>query len=283
MADPIATKVTIFFEGTTLRDGGIGVGRKYGFTESYYFPGAPADAVKNLKGTGKLLQGPGLASARAVILPTQCDIVGYRVQQVSPLPVGPSDSDTLSYRGLDVRTDMPQVSIRVRLKGLATTNFRVQVVRCIPDEYILNGEFTPTQQFQNKVDSFVAALSGWSFKAKDKDQNKIPIIEITIAGVVETGVAHALIEGNKVQIGRGRTIASRKSFAGVFRVSKVTDATHFTIDPYLIPLIVRGGYCQKLLTIYPGIDTINSKVGKSTTKKVGRPFDVFIGRQSGRK
>jgi hypothetical protein len=284
MADPIIAKITMFFQGNTQQQGKGGApARAFGWSESFYFPGTVDTAIATLSGAGRgKLAARGLATARAALLPKQAGIVAVRGQQVSPQPPGPSTTIDYLVEGGDQETDMPQISLLIGLPGVGVTNIRRQIIRCIPDIQVEDGEYTPKNGFDKLVQNFIDLLDGWNFKGKDRGAAKVPVISIDGTGLVTTSQDHGLAIGDNVSVGKGRTLAFRNSFSGSFKVLTTPTARTLTLTPYNTPVVVQGGYIRKVTPVYPSINVAKAFVERSVTRKTGRPFAVFHGRQ-GRK
>jgi len=249
-------------------------GRTGGWTESWYFEGDLSAAI--IAFTGPV----GLCKVRAAFLPGTATISGQRYQQVSPT-VGASVTRGKEFRGNPLlATDLPQVSLLVSIPGLGVANVRHHIFRCIPDDMVVLGEYSPTAQFRQFVGTFYSALQGWKFRGLDMSIARIPIQSYNeVTGLVTTFAAHGFAVDEVAQFS-GLKEDPTDAATGYSRlVVAVPSSTTFTVLPKPIGRTFTIGYVKRQSFIYPAVDAFNCESERAVTRKVGRPFDAFRGRR----
>jgi len=267
-------KCTMVFKMATDPLGTDEPGRTGGWTESWYFEGDLTAAVQQFTG------GVGLCKVRATFLPGTASISGQRYQQVSPT-VGASITRGKEFRGNPLlQTDMPQVSLLTTLPGAGVSNVRHHIFRCIPDEMVILGEYSPTAQFRQFVGTMFQALGQWKFRGLDLSIARIPIVSYNeVTGLVTTFAAHGFAVDEVAQFS-GLKEDQTDAATGYSRlVVAVPSSTTFTVLPKPIGRTFTIGFVKRQSFVYPTIDSLNCEPERAIVRKVGRPFDAFRGRR----
>jgi len=221
-----------------------------------------------------------LCAKRAALLPASGTIVAQRYQEVDP--VGPSKVDTARFPGGSLLCDYPSLSLYCRVRGSGVRNIRPMYLRGLPDVTITRGEFTPSFTYAATLQRFFTELQGFSFRAQALGNQTVAVLTILATGEVHaaapglTGVA----AGSKVSITGCRTEGG-KVISGTFIVSAAASPTIFTLANYPAT-VTTGGNVRLFGNIYPEVPADGVTVSRVVTKKVGRPFGLFRGRQSPR-
>lgn len=260
--------------------------RTAGWSESWYANATSIQAVI-AAATGAAAAGSGswgfsgMWAQRAALLPIGTSIVGYRIQQVSP--VGPSQAGALTWAGGSGYTaDLPTSALLMRSPGIGANNIRRFMLRGIPDNQITEGEFQPSADYRTGVNLFIGSLSGWLFRARDLSQPSIRIVSISAGGVVQTETPITYAVNNMVRI--LRTVdAGHNLRGGRFQVSVIGPGTNtFTLNNWNYGA-TTGGSVRLDGVVYPTVDSANTNWSRVTTRRVGRPFNAWRGRRSKRR
>jgi len=269
-------KATMLFSLTTAPDNGLDNARTGGWSESWYFSGTIAETVT------AFTSGAGaLCPLRAALLPATASIMGQRYQTVDPLPVGAAISRARDFPGRPVLvTDVPQMALLISCVGVAVPNVKHFVMRGVPDENVVGGEFKPVVSYANALELFLAKLGTFKFKGMDSTVPKIAVSEVnTAAGTCTTKVPHNFVVGDRVRFTGLQNSQTVKSFSEERTVISIPTVNTFVFASQLIGFTYTIGFVRKKTTIYIPVDPANSEVQRATVRKVGRPFDQYVGRR----
>lgn len=261
------TKCTAMFQLTTTSSESSFGARTAGWSESYYTDTTNPVIVRN---DFELLCG-----RRAALLPESGAIVGQRYNQVGP--VGPSHTSGVILPGVkQSNCDIPQMAALCRAFASNTNNVRNLILRGVPDARVVDGEFQPSQQWIAAFGSFTSTLAnkGYKFRGRDLSQTLFPIMQISNAGVMQLEVNGNYVVGDYVRVLRTVNRNDRK-IGGRFRISIVTDPTHYVLQNWTGGDTVRG-QVRKDAIVNPSFGTVSLQ--RIITRKVGRPFGQYVGR-----
>lgn len=227
-----------------------------------------------------------LAYARAVALPTQGSIIGYR-QQVytldgNKLVPGGARTGNLNAPGRPTQEcDQPQVALEIKLASAGKANIGKMVLRGIPDNQASNGEYRPQAAFDLVISRWIALLTQTQcqFLGRDLTMATQRVVSIT-GGVLTTGASLGAAVGDYVRLLRVRDTFGRP-VTGVFRVTAVAGFAYTLagLDPDIVVNAV-GSARKDLLALFP---ITSGETGRIRVKKVGRPFEGYRGRASKRR
>jgi len=263
----------IFSSATNVSDTNSPTRRTGGWSETFYYNGSFEAALSAFQ------QGANsFCATRAALLPTGCGIIGQRYQQTSP--VGPSATRSQLFPGRTATpADVPQMALLCSVPGVGVPNVRPMTLRGIPDEYVVEGEFSPSRPYSDALKKFFnSGLTNLYFKGKDKTQPKIDIATVTAGQVVTTVLPHGLAVGDSVLIAKNKVTASGNTQKAIGLVVSVTSATIFTTESLNL-FAGTGGYAQKQIVIYVQVDPPNVQFSRIVVRKVGRPFVQYRGRR----
>lgn len=245
--------------------------RTAGWTESFYDTGTTIDVFRE--------EFELLCAKRAALLATGGRIVGQTYVGIDP--PGPGATAATAFNGPAGRpADSPNVALVCRATAVGLRNTRTLKLAGIPDQFVTLGEFNPTPAYETQLQAFFGQLVDrhWDFRGKDFDQPAIPIFAISNAGLVTTMENTALVVGDFVEILRTQA-AVPSELVRLYQVSAVTNATKFTLADWTAGA-AKGGRVRKRAYVYPTYAAV--KFRRLGTRKVGRPFTGFVGRQSKR-
>lgn len=225
-----------------------------------------------------------LAVARAGMLPVSGHCVGYRITPA--INAGQAYSKAFSFPGgSHERCDMPQMALAIRMTTAAGIN---RTIRCagLPDDVVKGGEYSPTTFFQVQVAEFVKLLKlGFGTYGVNRTNALKSISGITVGGLVTTVEPHGYVANEEVRFFRTRDIYGQ-TIRGNWKVIEPIAASTFTLRNYNTPGTriygaVHTGKVRKITPTFSGFT--DSTRFRSTTRKVGAPFDRFRGKASKRR
>jgi len=264
-------KFTMIFQYVSGQGNPGDLALKGGWSESYYSSTAGEAKIESFK---------ILSQLRANLLPLRSYVSGIRIQPVDPS--GPAQLFSVNYPGNGAAvvkaSDIPQMAVLLRFRGLGVLNTRTQRIAAIPDPQVTYGEYKPTMNYRIVMSSFLLALNEWQFRAADLTQPKREIVSVSTAGVVTTIGNHGLVLGDKVKI--FSTLDTDGSpHTGLFTVDLAIEATQFRVKNWPHGACTEG-QCQKYVIIYPGILVDETNISRVVTRKIGRPSLGYRGRRS---
>jgi hypothetical protein len=266
-------KVTMFFELQTQHTDKAIAGRVGGWTESWYYPGDVSQAIQETNAA------KGLSSLRAAMLPRTGAVVAQRFQIVDTVPKGSSTMRFKNFPGGGFETDQPQVAILVNVPTTQGKNVKKLILRGIPDQFIIDGEFTPDPIFTAALIKFQNEIGLYRFRGQDFTRPLVPIVSITSVGQVTMVGGVPFANGDKVQIigpkliTTGRTVPTK-----TYTVLNPAGNT-FTAANWSQPALAEFGNARIVAPAFYTPDTDNIEVERSIVRKVGRPFDLYRGRR----
>lgn len=228
-----------------------------------------------------------LASKRAALLPAQGSVIGYRLANYTIsgnrlLPTG-SSTGKLQYPGNPTRpTDLPQVALEMSGSSSGVANTSRFVLRGIPDEMMVGGEYQPSGAFKGSVTVFSNELimRAWAFLARDLTQPNVKVLSAA-GGVLRVEASTGAALNDYVRFRRVYD-DDNVPISGAFRVTNVADGgLTLTLSNFTRVVTVANGTVRKDLLALQLFRTINPS--RAVIKKVGRPFESYRGRQSKRR
>ncbi len=184
------TKCTMIIElATNTSDPNLAARRLGGWSESWYDDGTPPTRVRLAECVG----------CRGALLPRGGAVVGQRYQQLNP--TGPSQSTSNRFPGNALLgTDQPQSSLLCKVPGIGVRNVRPMLLRGIPDTMCVEGEFSPSPEFQTALNNFFLELKDYQFHGKDLSLTKYTIFSIASDGSIENAHGWQDVDGRTVDV-----------------------------------------------------------------------------------
>jgi hypothetical protein len=251
-----------------------------GWSEYFYFyTDSVIDLLSALRtGFGGL---PAYLPARAALLPPSGQIVGVRLYQGG---AGKGQSYGFSYPGqAGLEQDFPQSALLCKTGPPGVAVSRRFTLRCIPDDVVQGGEFTPSPGYANAVANYFQALYNFTFRAFDPTAATAGIFNISAAGVITTTIAVQPFLVNQI-VTITRTLDGNQlfhKFQGV--VTSVGPAQNqFTVSGWTFGACTGGTVSLKSKLHYSMNPSV-SAVSRIVVRKVGRPFEQYRGRRSKRR
>jgi hypothetical protein len=254
-----------------------------GWTESWYYNGVSVADCYNKFWGGANGNVNNLCAARAGLLPNSAAIVGQRFQQLDP--VGPSQSLNQEFAGQRAwPCDVPQMALLCKVPGTGVRNIRQMILRGIPDQFVVEGEFAPNQTMTRNLNSYIGSLANFAFRALDAAARPTAIFDVQAeAGdigrvVTVSGVTPVTAIGQIVTI-RGTATPGGPKISGQFQVTELVGVSSFRIRNWTAGH-TYGGTVALRSFINPAVDAGNITIGRVIVKKVGRPPVGYVGRRS---
>jgi len=253
-----------------------------GWSESFYFPGgsiaAANDAVNGRPGVANI----SLCEYRAGLLPTSAQIIGQRFQEVNP--VGRSQSFSKVWGGgSGFACDIPQMALLTRIPAAASNNVRMYIIRGIPDQLVVDGEFAPTQAYRNAINRLFVKLSEFQMRVVVRGAVPNTVATIDNNGLVTfTNTRPTVNPGDRITF-YNILNAVGDPMTATYVVEKLGDgALQLSIRGW-IGSNYHGGTAVGTSVTYPALTNNGATIGRIIVKKVGRPFVGYRGRASTRK
>lgn len=227
-----------------------------------------------------------LAKKRAVLLPSQCAVIGWRYEQFTILgnqliPNGCSSGRFLYPGGQLMDLNLPQDALQISAGGVGVPNTTRFSLRCIPDTQIAYGEYQPTQVFKSAMTLYLKQLSGdlWGFVGRVKtglqarvnsNANNVVTLSADVGGIPGTD----FLRFNRVNDWSGNPVVG--SFLITAKVGSV-----YTLSGFPSVTITKPSGTARidaLARFYYSACTPD----RATSRKIGRPFAQYRGRASRR-
>lgn len=296
--DPsMAIKVVMQFQVTTNDQAGnnagsIGYTRRGhigGWTEHVWYNGDTLSDLRTLLYSTNFY-GPGLCLARARLLPKSALVYGVKLYKGG---AGRGQTEGRSFPGnSSYDTDIPQMAALCRGGSTGFAVSRVFEVRCIPDDMVTSGEFSPTTSYASNFAAYFNQLGGFSFLANDPTNVANPIFELfqfSDGTAPYTNYAIVTLNGpNSFALNDIVTLNQvldangvRRSFTGSV-IAPGPGANQFKLGGWTFGPATGGTATLKSKGIF-NLDPNGFSVSRITTRKVGRPFEKYVGRRSSRR
>jgi hypothetical protein len=226
-----------------------------------------------------------LAQYRAALLSNSAAIIGQRYSIIG----GGSSTSGRQFPGrAGVLSDIPQMALLCTCLASGQPNIRRFMLRGIPDDIVYEGSYKPTGAFTTALNTyFTKVTSGsWCMRGRDLTVANTALVGVVIGtgarGLVQTATSLTLLVGQQVQFMRTRDQYGR-TIKGTFTVAEVTDGFNFAVSNWTYGNVDRGFVRRVGAPIFPvALDGSFTPV-RITTRRVGRPFGQYRGRQSKRR
>lgn len=275
----MTVKYTQLFNAVTIDKDGNAF-RSSGWSESHYTSLAP-----NTTQLGTATSNLDLT--RAALLPTNSKIVGQRVQVVD------ADGNVSFSRGYEVvnpgsagtQIDLPQMSLEWPIRGGGGTNQAVRNIRGVPDARVVQGEYSPSSQFNAALLAYFTELrNNWKFKGRIRTNLKAKVLSINAEGLLVTNTPHGLNEGDSFYLMFARNVAGKK-VSGLYQMGNTSNPNTGSIVNWAGGLVTGKGKVRKAGNDFFAIEIFDNEVldPLAVSRKVGRPFHQFHGHRTVKK
>jgi len=244
------------------------LGKSAGWSEVWY-----ADASNSTAAATAFIP---VLEKRAGCLGRSTSIIGYRVQEFGKRAFVVNRAFP---PGLDVGQDIPQMALECKVYGTGVENVKFFQLRGVPDSLVVNGAYTPSQQFQFNLIAYGIALqaSQIAFQCIDQTKPQVKILSITQDGnfVLAPGLTYD--EGNTLSLLRTKNQIGQ-NVSGNYRIEQKTSNTVGKLQAWSKGPVLNNGKARVREYVYP-IVVGNSLTGiQISTRKVGRSFFQYRGR-----
>ena len=278
-------KVVMKFRAATSGPGGVA--RVAGFSESVWF--LSDDVAACLVACRTASGGLGLLPARAGLLPSQAAIVELKLYQGG---AGRGQSFAVNYPGQRGPTDLPNMALLASTFDPLTGKTRRWFIHCVPDQYVVTGEYAPDQAMRDAVDNYFRLLNLFGFftaipsPATAKITTIVSIPPVAPATIPTALVNLEAIDGitagmtvnfSGVKLDNGNPIAPRPA-----NVQSITGANQFLLPTWTFGNAKEGTVSQSAYQASQ-FSAANCQIVRAATRKVGRPSGGFVGRASKRR
>lgn len=274
----MAVKTVVRFNGLTSAApahailGYSGKQHAFGFSEHYWHSTGDVASAKTFFRNS-------YAPARAAILPANVTIVdaliyGDGAGRGVPVPIGTT--------GSQANSDQVNVAALCSSRHPSAPHQRRWWVHCLPDIWVQNGELHITVAQSLFFRTYFNVMMGTSWLGLVQNDLR-DIVSVTTNGLVSLPGASPYSVGQLLRVVRTLDANNRRRGGQKF-VGSVGPLTHqFTLNDWTFGATTGGQIFRPTYTFYSLGDGEGPFVERSGTKKVGRPFDLYRGRQPARR
>lgn len=274
----MATKVIVRFNGITsaapphLSIGYIGSEHAFGFSETFWMNPGVAANVKTYIQTF-------FAPRRAGILPSNVKILDALMYtsgggRGTPVPIGMS--------GIQPVSDQVNVAALVSTRHTTAPAQRRWWVHCLPDVFVQSGELYLTVAQAGQFQSYLTAMNGtqWLGLVQNSLQS---VITISTNGLVTLPGVSPFSVGQLLRVTRTLDASKRRVGAQKFVASIGPLSNQFTLADWTLGATTGGSIFRPTYDFYTIGEGDGAHIERAGTKRVGRPFDLYRGRQPARR
>lgn len=260
-------KATFLFSQSTGQATAI---RAAGFSETWYYPDDWATIAPKLS---------NFARRRAGFASRNTSIIGCRVQEIG----GRSQmfTEVRELGQLASGGDIPNMALQAVCVGTVGQYKKYFQLRGIPDSLVEFGEFTPTQAFSAAWTQWKTAMQGQGaqFQCINATNPRVSILSIAADGTFITAAGTAFAVNGKVILRRTKNTIN-ENVSGTYYIETRTDDTHGKIRNWASGTVNSNGTLAVYSFTYVTFADVDAtRFLAPTTRKVGRPFFGFRGRQ----
>jgi len=270
----MATKIVLRLNGFTTAAppqssiGYTGAAHAFGTSESVWVSLVSDNAVKNYI---RLTLGP----ARAGCLPsnvTLTDALMYTSAGGRGVPV------PLGFVGTQPRSDQVNVAALMATRNPTAPAQRRWWLHCLPDIWVVDGELVVNAVQTGYIRNYLNAMQvgNWLGLVRNDLQS---IVTISQAGLVSLAGASPYAVGQLLRVSRTLDANKRKRGAQKFVASVGPLANQFTLGDWTLGTCTGGSIFRPTYDFYSIGGGDGAYVERVGTKRVGRPFDLYRGRQ----
>lgn len=274
----MAMRYSMLFDvTTTVKNGQVSHSHSGGWSESFW--------AGNTSPPFSFLFQDAM-DARAALLPQQCSLIGYRIETFTisgnKLLPGGAQSGRVNKPGLqgdDLNVAGDSLMCAGQGRGVPNTNRFA--LRGMPDSQMSGGEFAPTGPYLSALQNYFGKLVGrFGFIGRVKSNTIVRVNGIS-GGVVRLSQniggtpEESYLRLNRVTDDNGNAVG------GTYLITGITGALYTVSGLAGVTLTTPSGTARiDTLDLYT-YDSIN--VGRSVSRKIGRPLDQYRGRASRRR
>jgi len=270
----MATKVVLRFNGFTAAApphpiiGYTGTAHAFGFSEALWrTSGTDAQTTDWIR--------TQLAPARAFLLPsnvTLTDALLYTTGGGRGVPV------PLGFVGSQPRSDQVNVAALCSTRHPTAPAQRRWWVHCLPDLWVIDGELHLTNVQATIFGGYLARMNESSWLGLIQN-NLQTIISVSAAGLVSLPGPHVFTAGQLLRVTRTLNAAKRRVGGNYFVSSIGPGLNNLTLTNWNLGETTSGSLFRPTYDFYSMGGGSGTHVERAGTKRVGRPFDLYRGRQ----
>lgn len=248
-----------------------GQNRTAGFSETWYFDGDLASAK---------LSADSVAKKRAALMTSAASINALRIQDIGSR----ARIFQFVYPGnITTGQDIPQMALNLRVDGQGFLNSKTFQIRGLPDVNVATGDYTPVAGYAGLLNQYAGSLASWSFRFRGErlSNPQVAILSVSSLGVFVLAADLVFNIGDYVTLLRTNNTTGL-NVSGRYYVSAKTTAQSGTLAAWDGGTVTNKGKMRKFDYDYPIVAANSLVVGQVTTRKVGRPFDLYRGRATKR-
>jgi hypothetical protein len=270
----MATKVILRFNGFTnpatphSTIGYTGARHAFGFSESFWRSTGTTEQVKTFIRSD-------LAPARRMILPSNVTIVDALLYTSTggrgiPVPLGMAGAQAVS--------DQANVGALCSTQHPSAPAQRKFWIHCLPDDFVIGGELSLTNVQATWMSVYLNRLGTTQWLGLVQNDLR-DIITVSATGLVALPGVSPYNAGQLLRVTRTVAADGRRK-GGQFFVSSVGPGdNNFTLGNWQLGATTSGKIFRPTYDFYDMNTGGNPFVERVGTKRVGRPFDLYRGRQ----
>lgn len=229
-----------------------------------------------------------LMQARARMLPKQASIVGYRIAEYEfvlnkMLPKGASAGGGVWPGSQQFECDVPQMALEMSATTTAANSTRF-ACKCIPDEFIVGGEYSPSTDYLIKVSTFRGELAnnGWCMVGRDFTQPAYQIVSISAAGLMTLKPGAAITAELDTVRFRGVVDTLGNPISGAYELGTSPATNQWNLLGWPQGTVVgnKGTVRRDIISTFQLTSVEPTRV---VVRKIGAPFEKYRGKSSRRR
>jgi hypothetical protein len=273
-----ATRISLLFDVTTApTDRGSARAHSGGWSEGHWLAGIVTSNSPKIT---------ALAQKRALLLPSQATIIGFRIATYSingnkMFPLGTSVGK-FSYPGTPGRpTDLPQCALGFSCTMQGAPNSVRFNARCIPDLQLQFGEYQPDENYKRFVTQFGTALTSNAYGSivRNLAAPSARVLNAAAGNIALFSNIGGVKNQDYLRLNRVKTDTG-ENLSGSFLITDINDIV-YTLQGLGNKVITRSNGSARLDQIqFVNYATVNPS--RAEVRKVGRSFEQYRGRASRR-
>ena len=175
--------------------------------------------------------------------------------------------------------DVPQAGLELSIPSTLFTNVSRSIMRGLPDEVVINGEYAPSPVFSRYLTQYLGSLGNtvWGFVGRDLTQPSAKVVGIAAGVITLSQVLAGVAVGDYLRLNKVYDV-SRESVRGAFQITAIAGANYTCVGLKDTTVTSISGTARKdtLVKFNYAIGTF----GRVVVRKIGRPFSGYRGRRS---
>jgi hypothetical protein len=179
-------------------------------------------------------------------------------------------------------TDIPQMALLTRIPSFNGEHIRPYIIRGIPDQLVVDGEFRPTADYNTALTALFRTLGLYQMRVVVRVAAPQQIASIDASGkIIFNAVRPNIPVGGIIHL--VEVMVAGRTISGPFVVAALgPESLAMTVNGWTFGVGLGGQGLQSSVS-YDPLDGTKATVGRIIVKKVGRPFVAYRGRASTRR